>query len=492
LKPGSVVSAFRVQRVIAKHATVAVYEATQLSLGRTVALRLLTPEHFEDADALARFDERQRRAAAMHHPNVVPLYEAGEWEGGRFVATRFIRGETLATLIDEGSPPAKGSLNSLQGALGAIHAAGLSHGRVSDRNIIVDAAGTPYLADLGTTEGGTPEEDKEALDELLAQLPEQRPRRLAQLLLGGAVAVAAVAAAIVLLEGGANEDAPAPAAAPALPAGTTAVGSELEPALVQSFGCSDVLSPNTPACTLVQTELDGHDLVVPRSGVIRSWAVRGASGSVALQVVREQEGAIFVVGFSQPEHPPDAGTRAYRADIGVREGERIGILLAPGSAVGASPPAEGSTILRWDGGLTADSQASSGTPLDGELMVRADIEYGAKPRNPGRITGAEAAAAPEGQVLAEISAPLAGGRAGRVVLVELPEGIAVDVFQGESRLARLQIPDADPAGDVIGLEENCGGASGRGFCFRWQNPGDELALVHAYRVLPSGEIKLIG
>ncbi|MDX6587754.1 MAG: serine/threonine kinase PknH [Solirubrobacterales bacterium] len=470
MKPGSVVSAFRIQRVIAKGATSAVYEAMQMSLGRTVALRLLTPDHYEDADAIARFDERQRRAASLHHPNVVPLYEAGEWEGGRFVASRFVRGKTLATLIEEGSPPARGSLDSLRGALGAIHASGLAHGRVSTRNIIVDSGGTPYLADLGAAEGGSPEEDTRELEEILSALPERAPRRLWPALLVGAAAIAAVAVSIVLLSDG---------------------GSEEDPGFGQ-FGCSEDLSPNTPACTLVQTELDGRDLAMRRSGVIRGWEVRGASGGLALQVIRESKDGVFVAGFSQPESVDDAAPQSFTADIGVKEGDRIGILLTPGGSVGAAPPTEGSTIVRWDGGLTADTQAASGTPLEGELMVQADVDYGAKPSNPGQITGAEAASAPEGEPLAEISAPLEGGRAGRVVLVELPEGIAVEVLRGDTRLARLEIPDADPDGDVIGLEENCGGETGRGFCFRWRNPGEELALVHVYQVLPSGEIKLIG
>lgn len=125
-------------------------------------------------------------------------------------------------------------------------------------------------------------------------------------------------------------------------------------------------------------------------------------------------------------------------------------------------------------------------------MLRADVEYGEKPRDPGQIQGSEAASAEPGQSIAEISAPLSEDRAGRVVLVELPEGIFVDVFARTTRLARLAIPDADPEGDVIGLEESCGGVGVRGFCIRWRNPGQSLALVHVYRVLPSGEIKLIG
>jgi hypothetical protein len=77
------------------------------------------------------------------------------------------------------------------------------------------------------------------------------------------------------------------------------------------------------------------------------------------------------------------------------------------------------------------------------------------------------------------------------VVVDLPGGIAVDLFAG-GRLARLAVPDADPAGDLLELVQNCGPIGIRGFCLRWQNPGEELALTHEYRVRGSGRIQLIG
>ena len=73
-------------------------QTTQLSLGRTVALRLVGEADVPDP---AGFEQQQRRAASVHHPALVPIYEAGSWGRGRFVATRFVAGRTLEDLLRE-------------------------------------------------------------------------------------------------------------------------------------------------------------------------------------------------------------------------------------------------------------------------------------------------------------------------------------------------------------------------------------------------------
>ena len=63
------VRGFRVERLIGAGDTGAVYEATQLSLGRRVALRLIEPDRFGSRERLDRFDREQRLAASLHHPS---------------------------------------------------------------------------------------------------------------------------------------------------------------------------------------------------------------------------------------------------------------------------------------------------------------------------------------------------------------------------------------------------------------------------------------
>ena len=83
-----VIAGFRVERLLGEGDMGPVHEALQLSLGRRVALRLLAGGGPVNA--------------SVDHPNIVPVYEAGEREGRRFVVSRLVRGEPLDALLDAG------------------------------------------------------------------------------------------------------------------------------------------------------------------------------------------------------------------------------------------------------------------------------------------------------------------------------------------------------------------------------------------------------
>ena len=472
MQAGTLVGPFRIERLIGGGGVGAVYEATQVSLRRGVALRLIEPGHFATPEQLVRFDREQRLAAALHHPNLVPCYEVGEWEGGRFIAMRLLRGRTLSQLRADGAAPTAAALEPVADALRAAHDAGLSHGRVSEPNIVLEADGTPYLADLGLGRGAGVERDERALADVVSRLPSRAAapprRRVLRLALFGLALAAATAVGVAVIG-----------------------GDERAPGGIGAIGCAAVPSPNTPACTLAQLRLGGRTIIVSQPGVIRSWEVSGASGELALQVIREQAGRSYVVGFSQPQRLSDPAPRTFSAEVPVQTGDQIGVLLGPGASIGASPAPQGSAIVRWDGGLTAGPQASDAATPGRKLALGAEIEFGARAEGPRQLLGVEAAAAPAGRPLLEVPVTLAGGRAARAVVVELPGGIAVDVLRG-ARLARLDVPDVDPSGDLLELEQNCGPVGGGGFCLRWQNPDEALALMHEYRVLGSGRIQLIG
>jgi hypothetical protein len=89
-----------------------------------------------------------------------------------------------------------------------------------------------------------------------------------------------------------------------------------------------------------------------------------------------------------------------------------------------------------------------------------------------------------------VSVPLPGGPGVRALVVALPGGIAIDMV-GRRRLSRLAVPDADPGGTLLGLDLDCGRGP-RAFCLRWRDAGDGLTLLHEYRVLADGRVKLIG
>src|SRR4051812_50102783 len=108
-----------------------VYRATQLSLGRLVALKLIAPEHAADANFRERFQRESRMAAAIDHPNVIPVYEAGEEDGRLYLVMRWVAGTDLHKELrngGRGGPPRAGAVvNQGAGAPGAAPPPRLLH-----------------------------------------------------------------------------------------------------------------------------------------------------------------------------------------------------------------------------------------------------------------------------------------------------------------------------------------------------------------------------
>jgi serine/threonine protein kinase len=130
----------------------AVYEATQLSLHRVVALKLLAPNLSDDPGFRARFEREGQVQAALDHDHIVTVYEAGQSEYGLFLAMRLIAGPTLKQLIFDGSLDPRRSVRLLAQvahALDAAHVAGLIHRDIKPQNILIGRGDHAYLADFG-------------------------------------------------------------------------------------------------------------------------------------------------------------------------------------------------------------------------------------------------------------------------------------------------------------------------------------------------------
>src|SRR5215217_3480678 len=137
-----------------------VYEATQLSLDRTVALKLLATNLGEDPAFRERFRREGLLQAGIEHPNIVTVYEAGESDHGLFLAMRLVRGPNLKDMIVSRELDAGRTLRILKpvaDALDTAHEAGLTHRDVKPQNILVGGRDHSYLADFGLTQptGGT-------------------------------------------------------------------------------------------------------------------------------------------------------------------------------------------------------------------------------------------------------------------------------------------------------------------------------------------------
>src|SRR4051812_32329706 len=145
----------RIERVAGRGGMGIVYRATQVPLGRTVALKVVTPERAADETFHARFERETRVAAAIDHPNVIPVYEAGESEGRLYLVMRWVQGGDLQDLIaSSGGLPyerAAEMIAQVGAGLDAAHAAGLVHRDVKPANVLLDRSGHVYLTDFGLT-----------------------------------------------------------------------------------------------------------------------------------------------------------------------------------------------------------------------------------------------------------------------------------------------------------------------------------------------------
>lgn len=134
---GSQVGRYRIDAPISRGGMGVVYRATDIALERSVALKVISPELASDQGFRERFRRESKIAAGLDHPNVIPVYEAGEGDGVLFLAMRFIDGTDLKDVIDEraGLEPLLAARLTAQlgGALDTAHAAGLVHRDVSRR-----------------------------------------------------------------------------------------------------------------------------------------------------------------------------------------------------------------------------------------------------------------------------------------------------------------------------------------------------------------------
>jgi Protein kinase domain len=158
---GEDLAGYRIEALAGRGGMGEVYRAHDERLGRSVALKLLVPRLAEDERFRERFLRESRRAAGIDHPNVIPVYEAGEAEGRLYIAMRYVDGTDLRRLLSaEGVlEPARalGLLAPVAGALDAAHARGLVHRDVKPGNVLiaVEPDSEPpehvYLSDFGLT-----------------------------------------------------------------------------------------------------------------------------------------------------------------------------------------------------------------------------------------------------------------------------------------------------------------------------------------------------
>ena len=152
LAPGTLVGRYRVLASVGGGAMGEVYRAEDTSLGRAVALKTLPPDLLGTPDRRARFENEGRVMASVSHPNLVQVYDVGEYEGVPYLVQEFVEGETLEDVLLQGpvaAPKAARWIAQAAEGLAVVHEAGILHRDIKPSNLMVGRDGRIRVLDFG-------------------------------------------------------------------------------------------------------------------------------------------------------------------------------------------------------------------------------------------------------------------------------------------------------------------------------------------------------
>ncbi|MBA4031958.1 MAG: hypothetical protein C0478_13855, partial [Planctomyces sp.] len=156
---------FQLIRRLGRGGMAEVYLAEQISLKRSVAVKVLRPEFVQDQTYLKRFQQEAKAAAGLNHASIVQVYTIGEADGVQFIAQEYVQGRNLKEyLVRRGAldvPAALQIMRQIASALQIAGSAGIIHRDIKPENILLTRKGEAKVADFGLAQLTRPGEKVE-------------------------------------------------------------------------------------------------------------------------------------------------------------------------------------------------------------------------------------------------------------------------------------------------------------------------------------------
>jgi len=150
---GRTLGQYRLHELIGHGGMADVYRATQPSIGREVAIKVLPAHFLQDRTFLERFTREVQVIAGLQHPHILPVYDFGEQDGTPYIVMAYLAGGSLADRIhrEGGLPLAEAArlVEQIADGLEYAHEKGIIHRDFKPSNVLLDAKGNAYLADFG-------------------------------------------------------------------------------------------------------------------------------------------------------------------------------------------------------------------------------------------------------------------------------------------------------------------------------------------------------
>jgi len=150
--PGTIINHYRIIKKIGVGGMGEVYLADDIKLNRNAALKFLPSKYSSDTELVARFKREAQAAAALNHPNIVTIYEVGEYNNLPFFVMEHVEGDSLSELIEKSSLSYDDIINitiQLCEGLSKAHQSGITHRDIKSSNIIIDSDNRARILDFG-------------------------------------------------------------------------------------------------------------------------------------------------------------------------------------------------------------------------------------------------------------------------------------------------------------------------------------------------------